>query len=288
MSATASPRHDVRRRPGAGAHTLLVADAATLRHRVATRIGRELAAGSQVLYRAHPGAEELASGWLLGPEGPATARAALAAGQLELVDQPAPPGREDGDPPSLFRRRFDRVERAVASGWRSVAVVETVPTPDGDAARLAGRERGHDLLAARWPVTTLCLLVTDGASPDAVWEAVAVHHPEVAAARWSARTDAGRWHLAGEIDAHGAREFGAAVYGALRGPRDVGGSDLDVDLGRVVVMDEVCARILVLTARTVAGRRGLVLHRVPGPVRTVLERVGRPRSVVVAEDRAAL
>ena len=280
---------DIRRSPGSGGHTLLLARTGPLRVRAATWVGHEVASGSKVLVKGwlhDDGRPE--EHWMLAASGDRAVRGALASGQLEFLDYPTVVERCSGTTEGLFAFQRDEVERAVASGWPSVALANETTfrpmTSDSEAADFGRQESIYDALAARWPLNTLCQLSLDQETERAVWESVSVHHGELVAERWSARADVHGWHLAGELDAHVAREFGAAVYGALRAARYHGdGPDLHVNLGQVEFMDVACAQIMLLAARSVSRYQHLILRQTSSLLRETIEMVGRPRTVVFAD-----
>jgi anti-anti-sigma regulatory factor len=180
--------------------------------------------------------------------------------------------------------QLDELEQAFDEGWTTVAMSQESsqrPMLDAaEAAEFAGQERGYDLMGARWPVNTLCQLSLREEQATAIWESMAVHHRELVAAQWSARTVDECWRLSGDLDAHVAREFGAAVHGALRAAwRFPDRPDLDVDLSEVTFMDVACAQIMMLAARSTARHQRMILHRAPPVVRELLAVVGTPRSV---------
>lgn len=278
-------QEDVRRAPGSRSHALLLAPLDQLHAGAAEWVGRELAGGSKVLYKGWLGTDQRPDRhWIVGPWGAPGGQEAFASGQLEFLDFPAVIERCGGTTEGLFRMQLDELEQAFDEGWSTVAMTqETTYRPMTDAteaAEFAGQERGYDLMGSRWPVNTLCQLSLGEERDTAIWESMAVHHRELVATQWSARTADGRWHLVGELDAHVAREFGAAVHGALRAAwRFPDRPHLDVDLSEITFMDLACAQIMMLAARSTARHQRVVLHRVPALVRELLTVVGLPRSV---------
>lgn len=273
---------DVRRARGSGAHTLLAGDADQVRASTAEWVGHELSGGAKVLYKGWFGDDREPVGhWLFGPGGVPAAPAALGCGQLELLDFRTVVERCGGSTEGLFRWQSHEVRTAVTAGWTSVAMTQESthrPLADGrEAAEFVEQEQGYGRLAERWPLNTLCQLTVAEERPAAVRASVAVHHGDVAAGGWSARTEDGRWHLSGDLDVAVASEFGAAVEGAFRA---VAGR-LHVDLGSVSFLDSACAQVLLLAARSAPRRRRLVLHRASEVVRELLAAVGLPRWVHV-------
>lgn len=276
---------DAWRTPGSGAHALLAAPIEDLRAGTASWVGRELAAGSKVYYKGWlEGSTNPEHHWIVGPWGAPGGREAIGSGQLEFLDYPTVIERCGGTNEGLFRLQLDEVEQAFDEGWGTVAMTqETSYRPMLDAAeatQFAGQERAFDLIASRWPVNTLCQLSLHDERDTAVWESMAVHHRDLQSLQWSARILEDRWYLSGELDVHVAREFGAAVHGALRSAwRFPERPDLEVDLAAVSFLDTACAQIMMLAARSAARYQRMILRRVPPLVREVIEVVGRPRSV---------
>lgn len=272
-------------------HTLLVADAVDhVRRGTAAWVERELAHGSKVFYKGW-----LSDGrrpeqhWLAGPAGPRGARDALASGQLEFLDFPTVVARTGGTAEGVIALFRDEVERALDDRWPTVALSQESPgLPMADAAQVgdyAAWEAGFDVLTERWPVRVLCQLTVPHENDTAQWETVAVHHRDLVDGVWSAGVGAGRWQPRGDLDAHVARRFGAAVHGALRAARaHEDGPDLHVDLSAVEFMDVACAEILMLAARSAPAGQQVVLHDGQRFLRRLFDAVGRPASVRESED----
>lgn len=278
-------QEDIRRAPGSGSHALLMAPAETLRAGAASWVGRELAGGSKVLYKGWLGeGQRPEQHWIAGPWGAPGGPEAFASGQLRFTDFPTVVERCGGTTEGLFRLQLDELEQAFDEGWPTVAMTQESsgrPMLDAaEAAEFAGQERAYDLIGSRWPVNTLCQLALLEERDTAVWESMAVHHRDLVAGQWSARSVDGCWYLSGELDVHVAREFGAAVHGALRSAwRFPDRPDLDIDLAGVTFMDVASAQIMMLAARSTARHQRMRLHRVPPVLQEVLAVIGTPRSV---------
>ena len=276
----------------ASRHTLNVADAVDQGRRgTASWVERELALGSKVFYKGWlPDGRRPDQHWLTGPAGPRGARDAMATGQLEFLDFPTLVERSGGTSDGVLTLYRGEVERALDDQWPTVAMTQESPElPMADNAGLVSEyitwETGFDALTEQWPVRMLCQLDVPVENDTAVWETVAVHHRDVVDGFWSASGDAGRWRPRGDLDAHVARRFGAAVHGALRASRAREGcTDLHVDLSAVDFMDVACAEILMLAARSAPSDQLVVLHGGPRFLRRLFDAVGRPASVRESED----
>lgn len=277
-----------------GTHRLLVADTDGHRRvRAGSWVGRELARGAKVYYKGwlDEGARA-EQHWIVGPSGAPGAPDAFASGQLEFLDFPSVIERCGGTTEGLFKLQTDEVERALDEGWPSVAMSQESPhrpmVDEDEAAELAAQERGYDLLADRWPLSTLCQLTIDEENAAANWETAAVHYREISDVHWSSSHHGGCWQLRGALDAHVARRFSAAVYGALdEARRSPSGPDLHIDLAAVEFMDFACAQILLLNARSAAREQKIVLHRAGDFLRHLIIAAGRPRSVLFSDEAGA-
>jgi anti-anti-sigma regulatory factor len=277
----------------ASRHTLNVADAIDQGRRgTASWVERELAHGSKVFYKGW-----LRDGrrpdqhWLTGPAGPRGARDALVSGQMEFLDIPTAIERSGGTADGVIGLYRGEVERALDDQWPTIAMTQESPElPMADNPALVSEyvtwEAGFDVLAQRWPVRLLCQLSVPLESETSVWETVAVHHRDVVDGFWSATADdAGVWSPRGDLDAHVARRFGAAVHGALRAARRREEcTDLHVDLSAIDFMDVSCAQILMLAARSAPDGQQMVLHGGPRFLRRLFDAVGRPVTVRESED----
>ncbi|PVZ08890.1 STAS domain-containing protein [Actinomycetospora cinnamomea] len=269
------------------AHTLLVADAVDQGRRgTASWVERELARGSKVYYKGWlPDGRRPDQHWIAGPAGARGAREALASGQLEFLDFPAVVERCGITADGVLGLYREEIERALDGQWPTVAMTQESPAlPMADGADLVGEyaawESGFDAFTQRWPVRLLCQLTVPDENETAVWETVAVHHRAVLDGAWSAVGDVCWWRPRGDLDAHVARRFGAAVHGALRAARGSGdGPDLHLDLSEVDFMDVACAQILMLAARSAPEDQHVVLHGGPRFLRRLFDAVGRPASV---------
>jgi anti-anti-sigma regulatory factor len=278
--------------PPTSAHTLLVADAVEQSRRgTASWVERELAHGSKVYYKGWlPDGRRPDQHWITGPAGARGARDALASGQLEFLDFPTLVERCGITAEGVLGLYREEIERALDDQWPSVAMTQESPAlPMTDDAHLIGEyatwESGFDAFTQRWPVRLLCQLTVPDENETAVWETVAVHHRDVVDGVWSAAGDLSRWRPEGDLDAHVARRFGAAVHGALRAARESGaGPDLHLDLSAVGFMDVACAQILMLAARSAPEGQHVVVHGGPRFLRRLFDAVGRPASVLEGED----
>jgi anti-anti-sigma regulatory factor len=277
--------------PAASHHTLLVADAVEhARRGTASWLERELAHGSKVYYKGWlPSGRRPDQHWITGPAGPRGARDALATGQLEFLDYPTVIERCGVSADGVLALYRDEVERALEDQWPTVAMTQESPElPMADHAQVSEYttwEAGFDVLTDRWPVRMLCQLSVPDENETAVWETVAVHHRDLVDGFWAATEDGGRWRPTGDLDAHGARRFGAAVHGALRAARErADGPDLHVDLSAVDFMDVACAEILMLAARSVPEDQHVILHGGPRFLRRLFDAVGRPATVRESGD----
>ncbi|MEJ2865823.1 STAS domain-containing protein [Actinomycetospora flava] len=268
-------------------HTLLVTDAVDQGRRgAASWVEQELSLGSKVFYKGWlPEGGRADQHWLTGPAGPRGARDALSTGQLEFLDFPTLVERSGATANGVLAVYKGEVERALDDLWPTVAMTQESPElPMADDAGLVSEyatwEAGFDDLTHRWPVRMLCQLCVASESERAVWETVAVHHRDVVDGFWSATADDGHWQPRGDLDAHVARRFGAAVHGALRTAREAEhGPDLHLDLSGVDFMDVACADILMLAARSAPAGQHVVLHGGPRFLRRLFDAVGRPASV---------
>jgi anti-anti-sigma regulatory factor len=274
-------------------HTLNVADAVDQGRRgTASWVERELAHGSKVFYKGWvPDGRRPDQHWITGPAGPRGARDALASGQLEFLDFPTVVERSGATADGVIKLYRDEVERALDDHWPTVAMTQESPgLPMADNADLVSQyitwEAGFDALTEQWPVRLLCQLSVPDESETAIWETVAVHHHDVVDGFWSATADdTGLWTPRGDLDAHVARRFGAAVHGALRAARRREDCvDLHVDLSAIDFMDVACAQILMLAARSAPSGQQMVLHGGPRFLRRLFDAVGRPMSVRESED----
>jgi anti-anti-sigma regulatory factor len=276
---------------GATPHTLLVADTVEQGRRgTASWVERELAHGSKVYYKGwlHEG-QRLDQHWITGPAGPRGARDALASGQLEFLDFLSLIERYGATSDGVLTLYRSEVERALEDMWPTVAMTQESPElPMAEAAQVAeytSWEAGFDGLTERWPVRMLCQLTVPVENDTAVWETVAVHHRDVVDGFWAASGCGDRWRPHGDLDAHVARRFGAAVNGALRAARErEDGPDLHLDLTAIDFMDVACAEILMLAARSAPGGQQIVLHGGHRFLRRLFDAVGRPASVRDSED----
>ncbi|MDD7968857.1 STAS domain-containing protein [Actinomycetospora lemnae] len=278
--------HEVRSR-----HTLLVAAGVEHGRRgTASWIERELALGAKVLYKGWlPAGQRPDQHWIAGPAGPRGARDALATGQMEFLDLPTVVERTGVTAEGVTALFRDEVARAFEDAWPTVALTQESPgLPLADDAVLAAYtawEGGFDVLADEGPVRTLCQLSVPDEDEAAIWETVAVHHRDLVDDVWSASIACGRWRPSGDLDAHVARRFGAAVHGALRAARaHETGPDLHLDLSAVDFMDVACAEILMLAARSAPAGQHVVLHGGSRFLRRLFDAVGRPASVRESGD----
>jgi anti-anti-sigma regulatory factor len=277
---------------GASRHTLLVSGTVDRGRRgTASWLEQQLAHGAKVYYKGW-----LVEGgrpdqhWLTGPAGPRGARDALASGQLEFLDVPTVVARSGGTADGITALFRDEVERALDDQWPAVALSQEsagLPMADADQVREhATWEAGFDALTARWPVRVLCQLSVPDENETALWETVAVHHRDLVDEVWSASGCGARWQPRGDLDAHVARRFGAAVDGALRAARArEDGPDLHLDLSAVDFMDVACAEILMLAARSAPSGQQVVLHGGQRFLRRLFDAVGRPSSVREGGDK---
>lgn len=289
-SATARDRPVLPRRDGA--HGLLVADTDRER-RVGTAawVDRQLADGAKVYYKGWlDDGEDPRDHWITGRGGAPSARAALATGQLEIMGFPEVVSICGGTTEGLHRLLHREVEQAITGqGWGRVALSqESARRPmadEAEAAEFAAQESAYDDLARAWPVTTLCQLTLADENVAAIWESAALHHHQILDPQWSAATSQRRWWLRGTIDAHVTERFGAALYGALREALDAAdGPDLHIDLSGVEFADLAFVQTLFLSARAVIAHQRVVLHGCPPFLASVLDTVGRPRSVLLVEE----
>jgi anti-anti-sigma regulatory factor len=274
----------------ASPHTLLVADSVDQGRRgTASWVERELAHGSKVYYKGWlPDGRRVDQHWITGPAGPRGAREALVSGQLEFLDYPTLVEQHGVSAEGVLGLYEQEVERALDDQWPTVAMTQEsprLPLADQDLVKeYTTWESGFDDLAARRPVRLLCQLTVPDEDETAVWETVAVHHRDVVDGFWAGTQDACRWRPQGDLDAHVARRFGAAVHGALRAARRRDDGHLHLDLSAVDFMDVACAQILMLAARSAPSGQHLVLHGGPRFLRRLFDAVGRPPSVRESED----
>lgn len=291
MTTTDSGSTALLRAPGT--HALLVADTdADRRARAAAWVGRELERGSKVYYKGWvPDGAPPDRHWIVGDEGAPGGAAAFASGQLEFLDLPTVVQRCGGTAEGLFELQDDECRRAVDEGWPSVAMSQESPhrpmADDDELSALAAQEHGYDVLAGRWPLTTLCQLTVDEESGPAAWETAAAHFREIADEHWSSSYSDGRWQPHGELDAHVVLRFSAAVDGALRDAlHSVDGPDLHVDLADVEFMDFACAQVLMLAARAAPRPQRVVVHRAATMQRRLIVAAGRPASLLFDDEDA--
>jgi anti-anti-sigma regulatory factor len=270
-------------------HTLFVGDAERqVRGGAAAWVERELAYGSKVYYKGWLSGGQRPH-WITGPAGARGARDALVTGQLEFLDFPTLIDRGGGTADGLYALLSDEVERALDDQWPTMAMTQESPrlpmADEGQVSEYTAQEAGFDVLAERWPVRVLCQLSVPDENDTAVWETVAVHYRHVVDAVWSATGGSACWQPRGDLDAHVARRFGAAVHGALRAARgSEDGPDLHLDLSAVEFMDVACAKILMLAARSAPRDQHVVLYGGPRSLRRLFDAVGRPASVRESED----
>lgn len=288
MPITVGSEHRARadpRRPGA--HSLLVAD--TDRERqvgAAAWVDRQLATGAKVYYKGWLEQGPRSGGhWLAGPYGALRAAEAMTSGQLEFLDFGTVVERCGGTTEGLRNLLSGEVIRAMHQGWSRVAMSQESPrrpmADENEAAEYAAQEAGFDEFAERWPVTTLCQLTIADENRAAAWESAAVHHHGILDTQWSSHFVDGRWWLRGELDAHVVQRFGAALYGALRERRLLGGGgDLEVDMSGVDFVDLACAQSLALTARSAGRGQRLLVSGASSFVRRVVETAGCPPTVL--------
>lgn len=288
MTPLVPVRPDLR---GATAHTLLVADTVDQGRRgTSSWVERELALGSKIYYKGWlPDGQRPDQHWISGPAGPRGARDALVSGQLEFLDLPTAVERSGATADGVVKLYREEVERALDDMWPSVAMTQESPElPMADAAQVSEYttwEAGFDALAAQWPVRLLCQLCVPVENDTAVWETVATHHRDLVDGFWAATDSSGTWRPRGDLDAHVARRFGAAVNGALCAARArEDGPDLHLDLSAVDFMDVACAEILMLAARSAPADQHLVLHGGHRFLRRLFDAVGRPDSVRESRD----
>lgn len=291
---TTIERGRVARLHNPGTHALLVADTdARRRTRTAAWVGRELARGSKVYYKGwlEDGAPPDRH-WIVGPRGAPGGGDALDSGQLEFLDFPAVVERCGGTTDGLFELQDEECRRAVGAGWPSVAMSQESarrPMADEDeASEFAAQENGYDVLASRWPLTTLCQLTIDEENSRAAWEAAAVHFREITDEHWSSSYYGGCWQPRGELDTHVVLRFSAAIDGALRDALSSGdGPDLHVDLAAVEFMDFACAQVLMLTARSASRRQRVIVYRASPLLRHLIVAAGRPATLLFGDEDAA-
>jgi anti-anti-sigma regulatory factor len=269
---------------------LLVADTPhDQRVRSGAWLRRELAHDAKVYYKGR-----LARGqrphehWIIGVQG---AREAFASGQLEFLDLRTVIDLSGAGTDDLVRMQTDEVERALDEGWPRIATsLESPHRPvvdEAESAELAARERGYDLLAQRWPLHTLCQLTIEEENDAAIREYAAVHYRDLVDVGWSSTEVGGRWQPRGDLDAHVARRFGAAAYGALDDARwSADGPDLHIDLSAVDFMDVACAERLTLAARSAARHQRVIVHHASTFVRHLIDMVGRPRTLLFDHEAA--
>lgn len=200
-------------------HTLLVSESGRhLRTGVARWLDDELTAGAKVLYKGWLDHGTVERHWLVGPRGPRAARAALATGQLAFLDIPGVVERTGGSADGLLALHREEIDAALAEGWSRVALSGESPRrpmADGEAEQLRRHEAGLTDLVAAGPVTTLCQLSVGEENDTAVWETVGAHHRDLVDGAWSASEVDGAWLVAGELDAHVARRFAAALHATV-------------------------------------------------------------------------
>lgn len=292
MTTLERPGRDTGRDEAPTHHTLLVTDGVDQGRRgAASWVERELSLGSKVFYKGWlPDGGRRDQHWLTGPAGPRGARDALSTGQLEFLDFPTLVERSGATADGVLAVYRGEVERALDELWPTVAMTQESPElPMAENAGLVAEygvwEAGFEDITQRWPVRMLCQLCVATETERSVWETVAVHHRDVVDGFWSATSDEGCWQPRGDLDAHVARRFGAAVHGALRTARaDDRGPDLHLDLSGVDFMDVACAEILMLAARSAPAEQHVVLHGGPRFLRRLFDAVGRPPSVRESEN----
>jgi anti-anti-sigma regulatory factor len=267
---------------GEGVHTLAVA--ATVHEQrtgTAAWLDHHLAAGTKVFYKVRP---DDGRDWLTGPDGPPRASAALASGQLEVMDFAEVVRVAGGTTEGLRRLQESEVDRGLDEGWPRIAMSqESAGRPMTDAAEIAeyaAQESAYDELARRAPVITRCQLTAAFENRTASWETASLHCGGIVDGQWRARWVHGRWELDGEIDVHVAACFGAALHGALRlrfdGPGD---PDLHVDASRVAFFDVAGAQSLLLAAHTAARNQTVVVHGAGRHLQDLVAAVGLPRTL---------
>ncbi|WP_018333872.1 STAS domain-containing protein [Actinomycetospora chiangmaiensis] len=277
--------------PGEGVHTLAVA-ATVHEQRTATAawLDRQLAAGTKVFHTVRPDDWPGGGrGWLTAPGGPTRAAAALAAGQLEVMDFTEVLRVAGGTLEGLRTLQDAAIERWLAEGWTRIALSQESP---GRAMRTAAaiaaytaQEGAYDELGRRAPVITRCQLTAALENRTASWESAALHCGGIVDGHWRARWVHERWELAGEIDVHVAAAFGAALHGALRRRFDgPGGPDLHVDVSRVVFFDLASAQSLLLATQAAARHQTVVVHGASPHLRELVAAVGVPPTLRFEPD----
>lgn len=271
-------------------HLMIVADTERRQHELsATWLSDEIGQGAKVYVKGWFDPAEPERHWVAGPDGPRGGRAAIGLGQVELCDFPSVIERCGGTTEGLYRLQHDEVVRAMDEGWSSVAMLqESAGRPmadDAEAAEFAAQESGYDTLIERWPLRVLCQLTTPVENETAIWRSAAVHHARLVDGRWSARSEAGRWWVEGDLDAHVVHRFGGALVGALRRAAEApDGPHLRIDLSAVSFLDIACARILGLAARSAPPGQELVVHGASRIVHRAVEAVGRPETLVLVDE----
>jgi hypothetical protein len=277
----------------AGGHSLLVSE--TVRDQrvgAAAWVDEQLDGGAKVFYTARP--DGWAGGdprWLVGPLGSARAPGAAATGQLEILDFAEVIRIAGGTTAGLRELQAGEVARGLDEGWDRIAMSQESPgrpmADDDEVAEFAAQEAGYDELARDWPLTTLCQLTLAQENPAAIRETSALHWGDIVDHQWSAFRAGGRWHLRGEVDATVAERFGAALQGALRRSEHPGTPDaaLQVDATEVEFFDIASALSLTLTVRSAARR--VVLHGANELVRDAIAAVGRPSTLLLADEPGA-
>ena len=161
-------------------------------------------------------------------------------------------------------------------------------TDQDETTELAAQEHGYELLAERWPLHALCQLTVEEENESAVWVSAGVHHREIVDGRWSSTMLEERWQPRGELEAHVARRFGAALYGALNHARQsLHGPDLHIDFSAVDFMDVACVQNLTLVARSAPRHQRVIIHNASTFVRHLVDMVGRPPTVLFDHEADA-
>jgi anti-anti-sigma regulatory factor len=261
-----------------GPHSLLVyQDDAVRRTLVADWVRHALDAGDKVLFQTYLPAQSRE--WIAGPDGVSGAGAALATGQLEMLDATAMGRFTGGKATALHALQLDQVREALSQRYTRVTVTAdhtALHALAPDLAELSAHERKLGELVDMLPVRALCQYDNREDGPAFLEDMAVVHPRSLIDLSWAVSTVDDAWILSGELDASNHDRFAAALHTMVaatsrRAPV--------IDLSGLRFIDVESVKTLI----SAAADGGIVL-RAPGQVvRRLLARLGPPPNVTVED-----
>jgi anti-anti-sigma regulatory factor len=261
-----------------GPHSLLVyQDEVVRRTLVADWVGHALDEGDKVLFQTYLPAQSRE--WISGPDGVSGASAALASGQLEMLDATAMGHFTGGRATALHALQVDQVRYALSQRYTRVTMTAdhaALHTLAPDLAELRAHERKLDELVDMLPVRALCQYDSTEDGPAFLEDMAVVHPRSITDLDWSVSTVDGSWLLSGELDASNHDRFAAALRTMVAA---IGQGTLVIELSGVRFIDVESAKTLISAAAD-----GLIVLRAPGMVvRRLLVQLGPPANVTIED-----